>query len=335
MLLVIFGAGASYDSVPSYGVREVVDQRIPLTNGLFSLRFRDLIKRFDPMLPIVPYLQVLEGATSVEQKLEELQEQSATYPERQRQLLAVRYYVQTAVWTVDVRWHKLAAGVTNYRTLLDELVRVVRPNDPIPLVTFNYDRMLDWTLSEIGQRMVDLDDYTQHRVKLFKMHGSVNWGRRVQSPGLLATHQPFETMRRVLDNAEQLVLSNWYELIADQAPIHSVRGVAGVPALAIPLQRKQEFQLPERHHSELTRLLPMVTKILVIGWRATDAPFLELLSRGLANPVEILVVSPSTPADAGNRILGAGIQGSVDARQAGFSQFIVSGALASFAAHWN
>src|SRR5260370_21240279 len=77
-------------------------------------------------------------------------------------------------------------------------------------------------------------------------------------------------------------------------------GVVVFPALSIPVENKDEFSCPHTHVEALEKMLPTVTKMVTIGWRATEAEFLNMLlaSRtvvipGIRRPVELLVVTGS------------------------------------------
>src|SRR5947208_9452386 len=118
--MVIFGAGASYDSlaVPPTGDGRVSLYRPPLANQLFDWRFGDDIARFPRCQPVISYLQ--RPNVNVEAELEKLQTDASGYPEGVRQLAAVRYYLQTMLWGCQDRWRTVTRGVTNYKTLLDQ-----------------------------------------------------------------------------------------------------------------------------------------------------------------------------------------------------------------------
>jgi hypothetical protein len=120
VLLVVFGAGASFDSVPhlpppappSEGgavqnnwtpVKEVTVAphefvRPPLANQLFDTRpiFVDLMEKFKDCQPLVPLLR--QSGTSIEKKLAEFREQAMAFPPLRRSLAAVQYYLHFALW---------------------------------------------------------------------------------------------------------------------------------------------------------------------------------------------------------------------------------------------
>src|SRR5205809_4000964 len=115
MLMVIFGAGASYDSDPTrrapvapQGPEHVANSdRPPLANELFDNRpqFAEALGSLPDCRPIVPFLR---GTTNIEQQLERLQQEVTeppAYAARHRQLSAVRWYLQVALSACDERWY--------------------------------------------------------------------------------------------------------------------------------------------------------------------------------------------------------------------------------------
>jgi len=132
MLMVIFGAGASYDSIPSnppgpndFPRRIVANSyRPPLANQLFEERtfFAETLEKYKACLAIVPRLRHL-GNRPLEEVLEELQTEAENYPRGPQQMAAVRYYLHDMLWACGDAWLREAHGVTNYRALLDEIDR--------------------------------------------------------------------------------------------------------------------------------------------------------------------------------------------------------------------
>jgi hypothetical protein len=64
MLLVVFGAGASYDALPDYPPPEAYQERMPLANELFELRFADHLSMFREITGIAPFLRDLPSGVS-------------------------------------------------------------------------------------------------------------------------------------------------------------------------------------------------------------------------------------------------------------------------------
>src|SRR5262249_8443470 len=123
MLMVIFGAGASYDSVPAYPPQQPHEDRPPLANSLFDNRreFAILVEQFDRMTPIVPRLRDLTPGKTLEREMEVLQLEGEEFVERRHQLAAVRFYLHMMLGGCETRWNRVAMGVTNYKSLLDKI----------------------------------------------------------------------------------------------------------------------------------------------------------------------------------------------------------------------
>jgi hypothetical protein len=63
------------------------------------------------------------------------------------------------------------------------------------------------------------------------------------------------------------------------------------PAIAIPVEKKSTFECPQQMLDELMALLPQVTKILIIGWRASETHFLERLKANLRRGTDLYIVA--------------------------------------------
>ncbi len=298
MIMVIFGAGASYDSVPFrpplHYPRNALASRLPLAGELFldSGIFQKQLVRYPQCHPIVPYLQSPGANDTIESTLEKLQLRSETDVIRKRQLAAVRFYIRDVIWECQQAWDQVAAGVTNYLTLLDQLRTSVPAGEVIALVTFNYDLMIESALAAHGLKIDSLPGYiSDQRYKLFKLHGSVHWGRVIDLPQFSPEILRSSHMSQVLiDNVETLDLSTQFRLL--RSPATSVDGALAIfPAIAIPVQTKSGFECPSHHLDHLKTLLPSLTKIIVIGWRGTEQHFLDLIRPYFKQRVPVCVVA--------------------------------------------
>lgn len=306
MLLVIFGAGASYDSVPSHPPargplpdmrpRGTDNYRPPLANELFQERalFAEKLERYKQCLAIVPYLRHL-GKHQLEEVLEQLQTEAVSYPHGYQQLAAVRYYLHDMLWACGDAWLQEAHGVTNYRTLLDEINRFRRPDEIVSLVTFNYDTLLESGLQDLGFTITLVSNYIHQNphYKVFKVHGSVNWGQVVDSADFEAVRHdmhPYPTIERMITRVNNFQITESF-VLSRTRPMGWVDGRPVFPAIAIPVQAKSKFACPQSHIDCLEKLLPKVTKILIIGWRATEQHFLQLLDAHLPKLVYVYIVA--------------------------------------------
>jgi len=334
MLMVVFGAGASYDSAPSRLPREWPRERLqyrpPLANELFGTtdEYRDAITRFPRSRPILPRLQgVVREGGSVERELERLQEEAdAGDLERYKQLASVRYYLHYLFIDFVQHWDAVALGVTNYAALLDDIRHHRKDGEATCFVTFNYDTLLEGALAGFGLEIQGMGDYIKRTdLKVVKLHGSARWGREVDSTFI--QHVPernvWELAHEMIDRAPELDISQRYRLTTEW-PIARVDGTLPFPAIAIPFERKLDFECPPEHLETLRTFIPEVTKLLVIGWRVTDQPFLELLAEHIRRDLRVMVVTggETSAREAAQRLDEAGIRGEFSTSNGGFTHFI-------------
>ena len=292
MLLVIFGAGASYDSVahlpPSSTDAGIEQHRPPLANQLFDGRptFVESMLRFPDFKPLATQLRF---GGPVERQLAVLEEQAKTFPERHQQLAAIRYYIQDILWNCQHTWAAFHRGNTNHLGFIDAIERWrYETNQQVCLVTFNYDTMIERAIEErFGWTFTDFAAYTSNaEYKLIKLHGSIDWGLSIELPATVA--------RDVIRAAGHgLVVTSHFRKVVSPGGIFEDSYI-GYPAIAIPVEKKSEFSCPPEHLEALAKVIPNVTKIITIGWRATEQDFLKMLHMrltGLPEDVDLMVVS--------------------------------------------
>ena len=302
MLMVIFGAGASYDSSPDFPppqphasvatqnfgstpapLNEREAWRPPCANNLFrdpNNVFGHIVRRYPKLNPILSSLrQPVNG--SVEEQLELLQVESKEYQEGLREFASVRFYLHDLLFELTNKWWDQTSGVTNYSPLIREILRLQKSEEPVCLVTFNYDVLLDRALESFDYKpQAPKDHFKAHKVlKLFRPHGSVDWVRLFNAPSR-GYHPQYEAESVIqMANAAQ-PLDEFDRILAGQFPPQSR---PFLPAIAIPFQTKTEdtFEWPKSHRAYLEELLPSITRILIIGWQAKEAHFLKLLREKL------------------------------------------------------
>ncbi len=332
MLMVIFGAGASYDSAPSYHPQShesrqenVVNSRPPLADELFSNRpgFAGAMSRFPRCQALIPDLRHLNPGESVERVLQRFQEQAETYEERHCQLAAIRFYLQSMMMECERHWFDVAKGVTNYRSLLDQLEfwRNKR-KELICLVTFNYDRILEAALPTVGITIGKLPQYiSSDHYKVIKLHGSVNWAREIIPPTAQFS-QTGDLIDEVISRAAELDISQSYQITEKMGRVNQA---VFFPAIAIPVERKRVYECPPDHLEVLTACIPQITKLMIIGWRATEYTFLHLLVENLREKLKGIVVSGSSESakEVIARLNENDIKGRFIASTGGFTDFIL------------
>jgi hypothetical protein len=161
--------------------------RPPLAKDLFVDRheaFGEIVGRYPKLAHILPYLRQPAGGRSVEQVLETFQQEGRNNAETQRELASVRFYLCDLLSRVTDEWSTRTKGITNYAPLVREILRSNKANEQICLVTFNYDLLLERALQTFDFKTLEPKKHLDaHPVlKLFKLHGSVNWSSLVDLP---------------------------------------------------------------------------------------------------------------------------------------------------------
>jgi hypothetical protein len=273
---------------------------------------------------------------TIEERLEALQDEAKEYPARLKQLAAVRFYLQVMLAECQLAWEALAKGITNYKVLLDDIEHWRGEDGRVCLVTFNYDTMLENALPVVGIRLRMIDDYVASKsYKIVKVHGSVDWAHDVEA-GL-----------DISGKLSHLEAANWLieKTVASQVRPSYRRIPFGhfgidstgrprvpiVPALAVPFQTKRDFACPEPHLAVLRDIIPAVTKVLIIGWRAKDHHFLELLGNLKAPHIAIVSGDRQSAEEVRDSLVKFGIRiGLYALFVGGFSHFVTSGEATKF-----
>ena len=133
----------------------------------------------------------------------------------------------------------MALGITNYITLLDQLRRSRPKNEPVLLITFNYDRMIESALTSVDISISELPHYIEHDAfKLFKLHGSVHWAHEIEKPVTnIGERNVWEIARELIDRAPDLKITDRFRIVA-RYPICKFDDIPLVPAIAIPVETK-------------------------------------------------------------------------------------------------
>jgi len=135
----------------------------------------------------------------------------------------------------------------------------------------------------------------------------------------------WELIDTLTNHAHELQITQKYVLVNDY-PIHAAQGSVLFPALAIPVESKLDFECPDEHLQALHTVIPEVDKLLVIGWRAAETPFLKLLASKLVHAIQGFVVAGSedAAAETANRLAEAGVAGRYVGTNGGFTDLVVN-----------
>lgn len=311
--MVVFGAGASHDLTALHPAPARSDHRPPTTDQLFTEedRYLSAVGRFPYVGALITDVQQALAAAktkdeviSVEQILDGMKQRSdeRRSPRLQRQLMALRYYLQDVIGTTTRKFADDVAGRTNHQTLFNRIDewREENPEESVCLVTFNYDTLIERACREVlGRRFDTIDDYGQGPYILLKLHGSVNW---LQPISINAERLPRwmggtpEQMRlQLIEHAGEYEVDERIFAVADDPNAIQVRGNFAVPAIAIPVQAKRSLVCPPPDFATRLQLcLPDTTRLMMIGWRAAEETVLGLCRGNLRSDLRAIVVTGST-----------------------------------------
>jgi hypothetical protein len=146
MLMVVFGAGASYDVRNRGFPPGPGDPNLPLASQLFHPVYGPFAVTYPACQPLMKRLRA--AGSNVEQELESIRSEAVHRPGLTRQLEAVRHYLNALIGAAQRRClESLPDHVTNYIDFLQDIEewRVKsKERERVCLVTFNYDTLLDW-----------------------------------------------------------------------------------------------------------------------------------------------------------------------------------------------
>lgn len=310
MLMVICGAGASYDANPA------APYRPPLAKELFSTRedIVDALGRWPAATSIVGRMRAIgpEGG-AIEDELGAFirRARETNDPYYRRDILALRFYLKDVVETTAQAASNAASGATSYQRLVTRLHDLqLASKMPVFFVTFNYDTLLEAAITQrFGYSFHLLDDYPSAIMPVFKPHGSVNWVERIPklrnaSPEPLAYLHPDQISRahdvNLFGERTGIEMADDYKAFMS----HNSNEFT-IPAIAAPASDKDLFVFPDDHLAALIQLLPKVTSILIIGWRATEAEFQRLCAQHL-RPSQMIrshVITFGQTLDAANEVI--------------------------------
>jgi hypothetical protein len=302
MLAVIIGAGASCDCADAETGEVNEDYRPPLVKDLFRVRrsFNALLKKYPKAEQLSTDIRArLRQNIGLETILKEMQSRKSLTLQKQ--------YWQVPLYLRDLFLQVSNTFVAFGGTRFDHLVTVIENSDyeNVFYITLNYDLFLEQSLRSLyGADFCNLDMYVEDSRdwSLVKLHGSVNWGRRVrpQPPPNSTQLVPYlDSLLSALELDEEVCFCNR----TDGRPEED--GTLYYPALAVPIEGKTNFSCPSAFVEQAREFLRCCTDFLVIGFSALDSHVLDLF-KVVQHVRKIKVVNGSgeSGTDALQRIAG-------------------------------
>lgn len=270
-LAVILGAGASFDCADADIAQIDPGWTPPLVQELFANR-----TTFNPILLKYPKAAALSGQIRDEvrakRSLEDVLRDLTSAPQEtvRRQVWEIPLYLQELLG--EVSEHFAPGAGTRYDTLVHVIDR--SKYDHVLYITVNYDRFLERALERFYDVSFDhISRYCElgRKWALVKLHGSVNWGRRLQNG--IVTDGVLKVTGPNLDLASEIVVLPGYQ------SAHRQRDVAFYyPSIAVPIGGKEEFACPPEHIEAMGQRLRDCSGFLYIGFSCLDSHVIKLFS---------------------------------------------------------
>ena len=332
-LAIVLGAGASHDCHDPRGFSND-DYRPPLVKDLFASRprFNQVLAKYELAARVAPDLRDrLSAKESIEDILAEYFAPSVS-PHLRRMYWEIPLYLQELFGTISEDY---AGGFgTLYDTLVQRIERAGLQN--VVYITVNYDRFIDRALQGVyGCGFNSLDVHCgQKNWMLAKLHGSVDWGQKLNNYKAPAAPASFDIEGNALDLGPIQYMKGHTQPARGDART----GVYLYPAISTPTSGKQRFTCPDGHVETLKRRLRDCSSLLVIGFSGLDDHVLSLLAEHMPAPKLLAIVNGGmTPGRETFGRLSRHYRSAHDipedvVRDAGFSSFVQNGLTAFLSA---
>lgn len=299
-LLVVFGAGASYDA----DAKAVVGHaRMPLSAQLLDTQygFPLIFNKYQRCQPMFLRLRKLmqEHDCGLEEALGRYISRGESGTNTVLQNVAMfRLYLREVINAVTSDIRLASVNSNNYVALLESVQwwAGAQRDAKVCLVTFNYDRLLEDAIGQVwGREFKRLDHYGwKADLGVFKPHGSIDWYWPTDQSVLEMTLDALRSGQVTPTYAGNDAILSGY---SPDGMTLSNHGHAVLPALALPTDGKHF--VGERELKSLWAFLPQVSHFLSVGWAGQEPHVITLLENGLRPGIRgQAVVGGTSDADA-------------------------------------
>ena len=334
-LTVLLGAGASHDCADSNTSEVRVELRPPLVQQLFSNlpAFNEILAHYPKASALS---QTIRDRVNSKESLEAIlreKEETKSLPLK-RQYWEVPLYLQELLGKVSEEYVKFKGG-TRFNSLIGEIEEQNSQYEHVLYLTVNYDLFMEKALIKMYDVSFDsLDSYVPSNSKwsLIKLHGSVSWGRKVSNLPLIGQGP---SLSRVLsDHVDNLDLDKEITILADHQERSRRRDDNFFyPALAVPLEGKNEFVCPDAQVQLARSFIHTCSDFLIIGFSGLDQHVVNLF-KGARNLQNFRFVNGKEQAGkaASGKFYSTNnkFYSQSGVYQGGFGKFVASGDLRNF-----
>lgn len=308
-LLVVIGAGASYDSWPPHiPIDPLRHQRIPMANELFDFeKAQNALLNDLHLLGLAAKLRRKARSEKehfdIEAELANINNlamKSSNLDDLQK-LFVARFYIHSLITDLTEATVNHTHGHTSYIDLINQLQAWITKAPgmrSVVIVSFNYDDLLERAMANVynfnwedADARYPIAKYYQNRsMKVFKPHGSINWGVSV------SRHEEsyrYNTIDEISKDFYRIKLGDEFEVVNNNL-FRSNTSKSSIPAIAIPYKDKTGFsECPSYMYDAMMEELKRVDKIITLGWKGGEQHFTSLLARERHHINELIVVSPN------------------------------------------
>lgn len=308
-LIVVTGAGASFDCTRYSPQR--TEWRPPLVPELFSEReaLTQILDLYPDAQSLAADIRATVRAGSSEGLEDFLRDQvlNSALDYDRRRFRSIPLYLQHVLFEVSALY---TTQPVNYDRLFNWSLRTTGET---VFVTLNYDTLLDGRLT-LHSALDSLDAYVDEKRpwSLVKLHGSVNWMRRILSPIEFRGGEGSDLSGPIQRLGEQLELDDEIVLRDVGREVRNTRwdgNEAFYPAISVPLGSEDEFSCRDDHVEFLRARLKAFDglHVLVIGYSGVDSSLRSIFEESGNSLRTLTVVSDSRLAGdlTAERVLSA------------------------------
>lgn len=307
-LLVVIGAGASFDCWPYHVIPQSDWQKLPLANDLFS---PDPIQNsFLNKYHLVGLASTLRQKARYQNDSFDIEAELAGINDNANKrgdfntlqnLFKARFYLHSLIWVLSQKTLQYTSSHTVYVDLLNQLKGWIdqSPSDRfVDIVVFNYDDLVERAMENVynydwysKNKHTPLSAYYSGKnLRIYKPHGSVNWGRDITKNDSVFSYNAID---QAFHDFNEIEILNSFEFINPDIFNDADTPKTYVPAIAIPFKGKINFQeCPQEMHKKMVEAIRGADKLISLGWKGADEHFTSLLKQENDKLSEVYVVSP-------------------------------------------
>lgn len=298
-ILIVIGAGASYDAATTTGIGR---ERLPLANELFSTGlFQSRFLTKYNLMGLASQLRLKSRVNdfNVEFELDQINNQATRINDlnRLQDLFKTRFYIHNLIQELT----KNTLSNTSYHTVYIDLLNQLKDwidedqqNHFVDIVSFNYDNLLEHAMMNVygyNWRYKSVDNKMNaylygNNLKIYKPHGSTNWGKKINQ-GKITLDDLFDQFNEIeIDNNPVWLDPNYF--------LENNRSVEYIPAISIPFKHKSGFdECPGYMKVIMLEAIKSANALFSLGWKGADTHFTSLLKSDGKQIKKVAVISPS------------------------------------------